>query len=187
MDFFCFWSSYTQRSINAASGCQLLIPRGTLSENPLATLAWGSGQHLCSPSSPPPRIPRSHLQPCNRVLAGACSPSLSLFSEDSDRPYGRHRFPLSCGPALLSTFPFYPIPPKPRKTFYLGHPGATPGTDSEALSPGNPQTSQVPQIQRGQRNQRTDHLTNKGKPVINAQNHNHSNPRCLETAQKHTR
>lgn len=42
--------------------------------------------------------------------AGACSPSLSLLSENSDRPYGRHRFPLSCGPALSSTPPFQPIP-----------------------------------------------------------------------------
>lgn len=82
---------------------------------------------------------------------------------------------------LLPSSPFPCLyvshPSKPRKTFYLGHPGATPGTDSEALSPGNPQTSHIPQIQRGQRNQETDHPTNKGKQVINAQNHNHSNPR----------
>lgn len=194
MDFFCFWSSYTQRGKNAASGCQLPIPRGTLSENPLATLAWRSEQHLCSPSCPPLQIPLSHLQPCSRVLQGPALP-LCLYSlrtqtdrmADTDFP-----FPVDLlSHQLLPSSPFPCLyvnhPPKPRKTFYLGHPGATPGTDSEALSPGNPQISHIPQIQRGQTNQRTDYPTNKGKPVINAQNHNHSNPRCLETAQKHTR
>lgn len=114
--------------------------------------------------------------------------SLCLFSEDSDRPYGRHSFPFPVDPLSHQLLPsshshaFMSTTPQ-----NLGHPEATPGTDSEAPSPGNPQTSHIPQIQRGQRNQGTDHPTNKGEPVINAQNHNHSKPRCPETAQRHKR
>lgn len=196
MDFFCFWSAYTQRGINAASGCQLPIPRGTRSENPLATLTWGSREHLCSPSCPPLRTPLPHLQPCSRQSScrGLLSLSVSTLWGLRQTLWQTQLSPflwtrsLINSSLLVHSHAFISTPaPIPRKTFYLGHPGATPGTDLEALIPGNPQTSDIPQIQRGQRNQGTDHPTNKGEPVINAQNHNHSKPRCPETAQNHKR